>query len=83
MSTFSPRKQELEHKISDLETTLHDLKQELHEQAEVEQHDAINHLEDYLEQVDHKYANMREFLELVLGEIRALFQDESNKDRGR
>ena len=49
----------------------------------MEQHDAINHLEDYLEQVDHKYANMREFLELVLGEIRALFQDESNQDRGR
>ena len=83
MSAFSPRKQELEHKITDLEATLHNLKQELREQVEVEQHDAINHLEDYLEQVDHKYANMREFLELVLSEVRALFQDESHKDRGR
>ena len=81
MNSSLTRNQELENKISDLEETLHDLKHQLHAQSEAEQHDAIDHLEDYLEQVDHKYANFREFVEMLLVEVRGLFAGESNKDR--
>jgi hypothetical protein len=79
MSQLSTKKQELERQISDLETTLHDLKHKLHEEIEAEQHEAINHLEDYLAQADHKYANLRELLVTVLNEIRGLFGRESGK----
>jgi len=80
MNQFSEHKEELERKIADLETTLQDLKRQVREQTEAEQHDAINHLEEYLEQADHKYANLRIFLVTVLNEIRALFQDDSDKN---
>ena len=72
MSQVSTRKEELEHKISDLQETLQDLKRQLNEQIETEQHEAIDHLEDYLEQADHKYANLREFVVTLLNEIRDL-----------
>ena len=42
MSQFSTRKQELEHKLADLETSLRDLRQLLHEEIlEAEQHEFI------------------------------------------
>lgn len=62
MNQFPEHKEELARKISDLETTLQDLKRQLREETEAEQHDAIDHLEEYLEQTDHKYANLRTFL---------------------
>lgn len=79
---LTKNRDELEGKISDLEMTLHDMKCEVHEQIEAEQHEAIDHLEDYLEQADHKYANLREFLVTVLNEIRELVRGESDKDSG-
>jgi len=82
MSQLSTKKEELERKISDLEATLHDLKRQVQEQIETEQHDAIEHLEDYLEQIDHKYANLREFLVTVFNEIRDLLHGKSDKDDG-
>jgi len=82
MNQFSPRKEELERKISDLETTLHDLKRQVQEEVEAGQHDAIDHLEEYLEQADNKYANLRMFLVTVLNEIRTRFRDDSDKDSG-
>lgn len=82
MSQLSARKEELERQITDLETTLHDLKRQVHEEIEAEQHDAIDHLEDYLEQADHKYANLRDFVVAVLNEIRDLLRSDSDKDSG-
>jgi len=82
MSKLSTKKEELERKISDLETTLHDLKRQVHAQIETEQHDAIDHLEDYLEQVDHQYANLREFLVTVFDEIRDLLHGKLDNDSG-
>lgn len=83
MNQFSEHREELERKISDLEKTLHDLKRQVLEQSEAEQHEAIDHLEEYLEQADHKYANLRTFLVTVMDEIRGLFRNESDKDGGR
>ena len=80
MSQLSTKKEELERQISDLEATLQDLKRQVHEEVEAEQHDAINHLEDYLEQADHKYANLRELLVTVLNEIRGVLGRQSDKD---
>lgn len=82
MSQLSTRKEELERQITDLEMTLHDLKRQVQEEIEVEQHDAINHLEEYLEQADHKYANLRELVVTVLNEIRDLFHSGSDKGSG-
>lgn len=82
MSQLSTKKEELERQISDLEQTLHDLKRQFHAEIEAEQHDAIEHLEDYLQQADHKYANLRELLVTVLNEIRGLLNPSSNKDAG-
>lgn len=82
MSQLSTRKEELERQITDLEMTLHDLKRQVQEEIEVEQHDAINHLEEYLEQADHKYANLRELVVTVLNEIRDLFPSGSDKGSG-
>ena len=70
MSSISTRKQELEQRISDLEASLADMKRQLSQEIESEQHDAIDHLEGYLEEVDHKYRNVREFLTLLITEIR-------------
>lgn len=80
MSQLSTKKEELERQISDLEATLHDLKRQVHAEVEAEQHDAIDHLEDYLEQADHKYANLRELLVTVLNEIRGVLGRQSDKD---
>lgn len=82
MSQLSTKREELERKISDLEATLHDLKRQVQEQIEADQHNAIDHLEDYLEEVDHKYANLREFLVTVFDEIRGLLHGKSDKDSG-
>ena len=82
MSKLLLQKEELERKISDLETVLHDLKHQLQEQIEAEQHNAIDHLEDYIEQADRKYAVLRDFVLTVLNEIRDLLQGESAKDNG-
>ncbi len=81
MNTVSARKQELEHKISDLESSLADMKQRLCQEIESEQHRAIDHLEVYLEEVDHKYTNMRELLMMLITEIRHLLHgDDSRKE---
>ena len=78
MTQIPTRREELEQKIADLQTTLHDLKRQLHEEVDAGQHEAIDHLEEYLEQADHKYANLREFLVSVLNEIRDVLGHKSD-----
>jgi len=82
MSLMSTRKQELELEIAKLETTLSGLKRQLQKEIEVEQHDAIDHLDVYMEQTDHKFADLKMFLVMVLADMRALFLGGSTKDTG-
>ncbi len=63
---------ELERKVEALETHLAELKRRLKAVESAEQHDAINHLDEYLQEVDHEYDDIRAFWPEVLKELRAL-----------
>ena len=78
-STLS-HNQQLRKKISDLEESLSTLKQQLKEQEEEAQHDAIENLETYLSQVDNKYENLRSLWSIIKDEIQEMFnKNQSNK----
>lgn len=79
MNDIASRKQALEQKIDELEDTLAKLKQELKREMEAEQHEAIDHLEIYLERVNHKFANLQDFWRVLREEISALLQRKSEK----
>lgn len=71
--TINTRKQELQSHIEDLEESLAELKVKLRKIEEDEQHAAIDNLEVYLEAVDNKYDNLRNFWSTVGDELRDLF----------
>jgi chromosome segregation ATPase len=78
MSSITSPKEELEKKISELEESLSELKRQLHQQEEKEQHEAIDNLELYLEQIDNKYENLRNFWPIVVDELRDFFKGSSD-----
>lgn len=75
---MSAKKQELKNNIEELEAALSDLKKSLHAVESNEQHEAIDHLEEHLEAVNHKWENVRSFWPLVLIELRELFDRKAN-----
>ena len=79
MNDIASRKQALEQKIDELEETLAKLKQELKREMEAEQHEAIDHLEMYLERVNHKFANLHDFWQILREEISALLRRKTEK----
>jgi ATP/maltotriose-dependent transcriptional regulator MalT len=77
------KKQELELQIEELEAALVALKTQLKEIEKQEQHDAIDHLDEHLQMLDHKWDNLRTFWPLVLQELRDLLGkpgNDSNKE---
>lgn len=76
---MSIKKQELETQIEELESALAHLKARLKELEKQEQHDAIDHLDEHLKMLDHKWDNLREFWPLVLQELRE-FLNKPGKD---
>ena len=72
------RKQELQSRIEELEKSLSELKGQLVQEEEKEQHAAIDNLEAYLEVVDKKYENLRDFWSIVVDELRGIFGDLSS-----
>ena len=83
MESIVSRNQQLRKKISDIEESLSTLKEQLKKQEEKAQHDAIDNLESYLEQVDNKCENFSTLWTMVREEIQELFKKgpghESNK----
>jgi hypothetical protein len=79
MNEIASRKQAIEQKIDELEDTLAKLKQELKREMEAEQHEAIDHLEIYLERVNHKFANLQDFWQLLREEISVLLRGKTEK----
>ncbi|WP_447968674.1 hypothetical protein [Nitrospira sp. M1] len=79
LNTIATRKQALEQKVDELEDTLLQLKQQLKKEREAEQHEAIDHLEEYLEQVNNKYANLQGFWKVLRKEIAELLPIHSGK----
>ena len=82
MSPISTRRQELEAKIAGLEVELEGLRGQLRQEMEMEQHNAIDHLEDYMTSADHKLADLRNFFVMTLAELRVLFSGGPTKDTG-
>lgn len=66
-------KKELERKIADLEESLSTLKDKLSEQDETAQHDAIDNLDKYLDEIEHKYSNLRAFWSILGNELKGIF----------
>ena len=75
MNSVTSRKQELEMKISDLEESLLALKLQLEHQEEQVQHEAIDELEYYFNEINHKYEDFRGFWSILAEEIQFLFKD--------
>ncbi len=79
MNDITSRKQALEQKIDELEDTLTKLKQELKREMEAEQHAAIDQLEMYLERVNHKFANLQDFWQILREEISSILRRKHEK----
>ena len=73
MSKRIEKKQQLEERITDLEISLSKLKRQLREEIENERHRDIDHLEEYLDEIDHRYTNLRGFWNIVRRELGDLF----------
>ncbi|MEM1202504.1 MAG: hypothetical protein AAGN66_04690 [Acidobacteriota bacterium] len=74
MSTLETRRQELRKRIQNLESALDGLKAQLAEIQELEQHEAADHLEDYLDQIDHKFRNLGDLWTASIDELKGLFR---------
>jgi len=73
MTEFGTRKQALESRIAELEDTLAHLKEQLKTEEEAEQHDAIDKLEIYLDELNDRNANLQAFWKVLREEIRDIF----------
>lgn len=70
---ITKRKKKLEKKVLSLEETLAQLKHRLEKVRESEQHEAIDHLETYLQEVDQQGTNLRRLWGFLQSEIKKLF----------
>jgi hypothetical protein len=69
-AVYDAKSKKLESKISALEEQILLEKNELLKAIAIEQHDAIEHLETYLEEIDHRYANLSGFWKVIKQEFR-------------
>ncbi|MDO6462195.1 hypothetical protein Q4485_15905 [Granulosicoccaceae sp. 1_MG-2023] len=76
------RKHALQVKIEEMEASLRGLREQLREEEEGEQHEAIEDLEKYLGDIDNKYSNLRDFWLVIREEFKALLQERSDKRDG-
>ncbi|MBT5032270.1 MAG: hypothetical protein HOM55_08250 [Proteobacteria bacterium] len=72
-SSKASRKAELKDKVSELETSLAALKHKLRVIEQEEQRHAIDHLDEYLDRIDHKYDNLKVYWAEVAAELRKVF----------
>ncbi|MCH6256246.1 hypothetical protein MLD52_06780 [Puniceicoccaceae bacterium K14] len=70
MSENNSNIQELETKIAELRKSLNELEGNLEKAREGEQHEAINHLEDYINEVDTKFSSFQIFWKTLLEDLR-------------
>ncbi|RLU02019.1 hypothetical protein [Ketobacter sp.] len=70
---MSAKRRELEQKIGEMEAALAQLKQQLNQAVAEEQHESIDHLDDHLQEMDHKWENIRDFWPIVVQEFRDRF----------
>ena len=63
---MSAKRRELEQKIGEMEA-------QLNQAVAEEQHESIDHLDDHLQEMDHKWENIRDFWPIVVQEFRDRF----------
>ncbi|MCG8345002.1 MAG: hypothetical protein MI685_07570 [Chlorobiales bacterium] len=66
------RRKEFEAKIVDLEASLDNLKRQLRQGVTEGHQKDIDHLEDYLDEISHRYTNLRDFWQIVRRELKDL-----------
>jgi len=72
MQRVNQQRVELEGKIAELEVTLAGLKERLADVKLAEQHDAVDHIEDCLMEVDSRYSNLRDFGQMLMTDLKHL-----------
>ena len=77
--TIKSKKLKLQDYIEELESSLADLKQQLHCIEQEEEHAAINNLEIYLVTIDNKYENLKDFWIIISKEWQNLFGSHDKK----
>ena len=80
MTMTDDKKKALETKITDLEESLSKLKDKLYDEQIEEQHEAIDHLDEYLEEIDSRYSNLKDFWAILGKEIKELFSVQKEED---
>lgn len=66
------QRKEIKEKIKELENSLTRLKTKLDEDNKERQHEAIDHLEDYLKEIDGHFHKLNNFAHLVIKQIKEL-----------
>ncbi|WP_317932112.1 hypothetical protein [Halioxenophilus sp. WMMB6] len=66
------QRQQLVTQIAHLEQTLSDLKGKLAELEALEQHEAVDHLEEYLVEADERYSHLKDFGDMLLNDLKKL-----------
>ncbi len=67
------KKQELEQHIVELERSIAELRMQLKQLEEADQHEAIDHLEACMEEMEHRWDGLKEFWPLLRSELREMF----------
>lgn len=73
-NTLDAKNVKFEKKVAKIKSKIDKEKKELFKVISIEQHNAINHLETYLEEVDHKYENLGGFWKTTKKEFRDLMR---------
>jgi len=82
MLGHNKRKEELESRITELETSLDNLKKQLQEGVGNDSQKDIDHLEEYLDEISHRYSNLKDFWHIVSEELKEIFARKiANKGR--
>ncbi|AFJ02986.1 hypothetical protein Q7C_1845 [Methylophaga frappieri] len=81
MSNITTRKQDLEAKVAELEEALAQVKAQLRDEREKDEHEEIDRLDEYLDQIDNKYANLKDFWSIVREELAELFSSNNDKNQ--
>lgn len=66
---------DLQSKIDDMEAKLARMKTQLATLEAAEQHDAIDHLEECLDEVEHSFGNLKTFGQALVADLKKLFSN--------
>lgn len=80
MILSNEKRQELEDKLSKLESAIQQVREELKNDDEERQHRSIERLEDYLEETELNLISIKRFWRESIKELRAFFKSDKTDD---